>query len=143
VNTNGISPSKELVHVMFHNNCPLPAQHAAIFSRKTLSRYLAPPAADPSSWKPPQVVRQQTAVLSNGVPPITNISFCRVFLPAYLFTLCSRAGGQTTPRQCSKLTGKTSESYFEQDQHCVRVDGSTSHTTSGLINYQVIDLGSM
>jgi hypothetical protein len=67
---------------------------AAIFSRKTLSRYFAPSAADPSSGMPPQVVRQQTAVPSNGVPPITDVPFCRVSMAAYHFALNNEDGGR-------------------------------------------------
>jgi len=58
------------------NSVP-PPQHAAIFSRKTLSRYFAPPAADPSIGMTPQVVRQQMAVPCNGVPPTTNLLVSR------------------------------------------------------------------
>ena len=109
---------------------------------------------------PPQVVRQQTAVPYNGVPPTTNFSLRNVFLPALisLFTnrnwrrgreggLCmySSTGTLTTQLVCqcwkSKENGRQEKKLFSERFSSVRVLHPTRR--SGLMHYQVIVFGSM
>lgn len=158
-NTSDISLLKVCVHVVLHNNYPLPP-HAAIFSRKTLSRYFAPPAADPSTGMPPQVVRQQTAVPCNGVRPTTNFLASR-FPAGTNFPLNNRnwrgGGCSAYVQQQWHNDGTASVSMLEMKtkmEHSADNKKVTAskispvrvvHPTlfSGLIHYQVIVFGSM